>query len=36
MNEERRKILDMLAQGKITVEEAEKLLAAVGETEPGT
>jgi hypothetical protein len=30
MNEERRKILDMLAQGKITVEEAEKLLAAVG------
>jgi hypothetical protein len=36
MNEERRKILDMLAQGKITVEEAEKLLAAVGETGPGT
>ncbi len=35
MNEERRKILDMLAQGKITVEEAEKLLAAVGETGPG-
>jgi hypothetical protein len=34
MNEERRKILDMLAQGKITVEEAEKLLAAVGETGP--
>ena len=32
MNEERRKILDMLAQGKITVDEAEKLLAAVGET----
>ena len=32
MNEERRKILDMLAQGKVTVEEAEKLLAAVGET----
>jgi len=31
MNEERRKILDMLAQGKITVEESEKLLAAVGE-----
>jgi hypothetical protein len=30
MNEERRKILDMLAQGKITVEEAEKLLGAVG------
>jgi hypothetical protein len=34
MNEERRKILDMLAQGKITVEEAEKLLAAVGEAGP--
>ena len=34
MNEERRKILDMLAQGKVTVEEAEKLLAAVGETGP--
>ena len=36
MNEERRKILDMLAQGKITVEEAEKLLAAVGETGTGS
>ena len=36
MNEERRKILDMLAQGKITVEEAEKLLAAVGENGSGT
>ena len=31
MNEERRKILDLLAQGKITVDEAETLLAAVGE-----
>ena len=30
MNEEHRKILEMLAQGKITVDEAEKLLAAVG------
>jgi SHOCT-like domain len=30
MNEERRKILDMVAQGKITAEEAEKLLDAVG------
>jgi len=30
MNEEKRKILDMLAQGKITVEEADKLLSAVG------
>lgn len=36
MNEERRKILEMLAQGKITVEEADKLLAAVGETETGS
>ena len=34
MNEERRKILDMLAQGKITAEEAEKLLDAVGD--PGS
>ncbi len=31
MNEERRKVLEMLSQGKITVDEAEKLLAAVGE-----
>jgi len=31
MNEEKRKVLDMLAQGKITVDEAEKLLAAIGE-----
>jgi hypothetical protein len=29
MNEEKRKILEMLSQGKITVEEADKLLAAV-------
>jgi hypothetical protein len=34
MNEERRKILDMLAQGKITAAEAEKLLEAV--VGPGT
>jgi len=34
MNEERRKILDMLAQGKITVDEAEKLLSAIGEPAP--
>jgi hypothetical protein len=33
MNEERHKILEMLSQGKITVEEAEKLLAAVGESD---
>ena len=36
MNEERRKILDMLAQGKITVDEADKLLAAVSEPVTGT
>ncbi len=38
MNEEKRRILDLLAQGKITVDEAEKLLAAVGEpgVETGT
>jgi hypothetical protein len=29
MNEERKKILEMLQQGKITVDEAEKLLAAL-------
>lgn len=38
MSEDRRKILDMLAQGKITVDEAEKLLSAIsqpaGESEP--
>ncbi len=31
MNEERRKILEMLSQGKIDVDEAEKLLAAISE-----
>ena len=29
MSEDRRRILDMLAQGKITVEEADKLLSAI-------
>jgi hypothetical protein len=29
MNEERKKILEMLANGKISVEEAERLLAAI-------
>ncbi len=29
MNENRRQILDMLAQGKITADEAERLIAAV-------
>jgi hypothetical protein len=33
MSEETRKILDMLAQGKVSVEEAEKLLAAVSGSE---
>ena len=39
MNEERKKILEMVQQGKITVEEAEKLLAALdspAEAQPGT
>jgi hypothetical protein len=31
MNEEKRKVLEMLSQGKISVDEAEKLLAALGE-----
>ncbi len=33
MSDEKRKILDMLAQGKITVEEAEKLMAALDSPE---
>jgi len=35
MNEERRKILDMLAERKISVDEAEKLLAAIATEEAG-
>jgi hypothetical protein len=35
MNENRRQILEMLAQGKITAEEAERLLAAL-DPGPGT
>ena len=35
MNEERRKILDMLAEGKINTDEAEKLLAAISSEESG-
>lgn len=31
MSEERKKILNMLAEGKISVDEAERLLEAVGE-----
>ncbi len=34
MNEHRRQILDMLAAGKITAEEAERLLAALDKSEP--
>jgi hypothetical protein len=34
MSEERRKILEMLAQGKIEVADAERLLNAVGEPSP--
>lgn len=34
MNEERRKVLEMLAEGKITVADAERLLAAVEEPAP--
>jgi hypothetical protein len=34
MNEERRKILEMLAEGKIIVADAERLLAAVDEPSP--
>ncbi|NQT54435.1 hypothetical protein HQ576_20430 [bacterium] len=34
MSEERRRILDMLAEGKLTADEAEKLLAALGATGP--
>jgi SHOCT-like protein len=40
MNEESRRILEMLSQGKITVEEADQLLRAVGapkaDTAPGS
>ena len=35
MKEERRKILDMLSEGKISVDEAEKLLAAITPDEAG-
>lgn len=38
MSEERKKILELLAQGKINVEEAERLLSALTESpaEPGS
>ena len=34
MSTERRKVLDMLAQGKISVEDAERLLSALSGDEP--
>ena len=35
MSEERRKILEMLSDGKITVDEAEKLLVAISSADSG-
>lgn len=34
MNEQRKDILDMLAEGKITAEEAEQLIAALERDQP--
>lgn len=34
MNEQRKDILDMLAEGKITAEEAERLIAAIERDQP--
>jgi hypothetical protein len=36
MSEETRRVLDLLAQGKITVEEADRLLAAIGPVSSGS
>jgi hypothetical protein len=36
MSEETRRVLDLLAQGKITVEEADRLLAAIGPGSTGS
>ena len=36
MSDETRRVLDMLAQGKITVDEADRLLAAMGSGSAGT
>jgi SHOCT-like protein len=36
MNEQRKQILDMLAEGKITADEAERLIAALEENEAAT
>jgi hypothetical protein len=34
MNEQRRQVLEMLAEGKITADEAERLIDALGREEP--
>ncbi|UNO38916.1 hypothetical protein [Streptomyces sp. MST-110588] len=36
MNEQRRQILEMLAEGKITADEAERLIEALQRQQPGT
>jgi hypothetical protein len=36
MSEESRRVLDLLAQGKITVDEADRLLAAIGSAPAGS
>lgn len=36
MSEETRRVLDLLAQGKITVDEADRLLAAIGPASTGS
>lgn len=36
MSEESRRVLDLLAQGKITVDEADRLLAAIGQAPAGS
>ena len=36
MSDDTRRILDLLAQGRITVDEAQRLLAAIGEAAGGT
>lgn len=36
MSEESRRVLDLLAQGKITVDEADRLLAAIGPASTGS
>ena len=36
MNEQRRQILEMLAEGKLTADEAGRLIDALGQEEPGS